>query len=350
MLVLSGEHQILRANAAFCDWLGIGEADLVGRPFGTLVTAGAAPAEALRLFLGRRQEDDTWRGSIPFDATVGARWVPLVATRLRDPAIEPGGWIVCVQTETPDVERGITGGISDDRALVQRLDAVSLLAGAVAHEINNPLMGLMGFAQLLEDRVGREGAEFVASILEQSERIRAISSRLLTFSKRSVSGFFPVPPAELLVSVLSYARATFARDNIRFTSSIPQEPLPKIHCDPAMMEQALFNLLENARAALGLLPVMSNRRRVDFQLVFPERAGRTHAQFTVCDGGGGAPSETAGLLEPLASGREESGQSLLRLVIARRIVLRHGGRLWFEQWDGGTGAFLAEIPTERPQS
>ena len=339
LVVLDGAARVVNANPEFCRLLGRGQEDALGLEFLSLVQSPSPEVEVLRAVLQGHQVHDGAR-SVPF--VVGpdtVTWGRLTLAPLP-PTAAGGGWIGTVEAVDAGPGRGRSVLAPDS----QTLEAVSLLAGGVAHEINNPLMGLMGFAQLLEDRVGTTAGDYIASLLEQAARIHAIAAHLLAFSGRSGDGFAAELSREILVSPLEAAASAMAADGIAFRTRIPEGPGPPVRCNGLLLQQALLNLFENARDSVRPLPVTGGRRWVEFELTSLEPQGRPWARFVVRDGGGGIPlPRTQGLFDPLCSERPEGADTALRIAITRRIAQRHGGRLVFES-ENGQAAFVLELP------
>jgi PAS domain S-box-containing protein len=135
----------------------------------------------------------------------------------------------------------------------QKQAAVGTLALGMAHEINNPIMGIINYAQLIKDRLqGKNEAleEFAGEIIHEAERIAGIVRGLSAFATRDIERRASVPVSDLIESALSVTRATLLRDHIKLAVAVPDD-LPAVSCDRRQIVEVLTGLLSNARDALN---------------------------------------------------------------------------------------------------
>ena len=223
-----------------------------------------------------------------------------------------------------------------------RLAAAGEMAGALAHELNQPLTALSAYAsagrQLL-DR-GAEPAQFgevIAKLLGEADRAAGVVKRLRDLFRTGTTQREPVALAELVAT----ASATFAEQarvsGVEFT--VGQIPRLTIQADRGQLEIVLRNLLANAFDAVAGLPGHTLRTvRVDAHLA---GAGRLH--IVVTDNGPGLPAALAAkVFEPFRS-TKSSGLGL-GLPISRAIAEAHGGMLRADL--DGRGRFTLELPIE----
>ena len=135
----------------------------------------------------------------------------------------------------------------------QKLAAVGTLACGMGHEINNPIMGIMNYAQLIRDGLqgkDNELGELAGEIMVETERVAGIVRSLSAFASRDTTSRAPVPVGDLVESALTPARAELADDQITVKVDLPDN-LPAVACDRAQIEQVLTSLLSNAHDALN---------------------------------------------------------------------------------------------------
>jgi PAS domain S-box-containing protein len=135
----------------------------------------------------------------------------------------------------------------------QKLAAVGTLACGMGHEINNPIMGIINYAQLIKDRLqGKDEAleEFADEIVIEAERIAGIVRGLSAFATRDTATRAVVPVSEFIDAALSPMRAMLTHDHITLAVDVPDD-LPTVLCDPRQIEQVLTSLVSNARDALN---------------------------------------------------------------------------------------------------
>ncbi|HUW58499.1 MAG TPA: ATP-binding protein [Planctomycetota bacterium] len=222
----------------------------------------------------------------------------------------------------------------------RRLEILGEMAAGVAHEIRNPLGGIVLYAGLLE----RELAEcpgslrLVRSILSGVQSLDAIVGDLLSFTR----GFEPAPGRCCLASVVAQALMDAVGDIGRTEIRVQREfadPDVELEADEGLLRRAVLNLVRNAVQAMG--------REGD--LFVRTGAGQgTQAEscwMEVTDTGPGiAPDMETRLFEPYVTNKE--GGTGLGLAIVQKIVESHGGRVTAENRDGGGASFRITLPLQ----
>lgn len=235
--------------------------------------------------------------------------------------------------------------VTDERALTRRLIesekmiAIGNLAGGVAHEINNPLGGILAFSQLMKRDAGRteQDLEALDLIEESAMRCKRIVESLLKFSRRpkledrrSFSLNKCVEDAAVLfkAQLKKYPRGQL---------SLELAPtLPEVYGDSSQLGQVVLNLLQN-----GLQAIPNGEGRLSIKT----EAADGYAWFTVTDTGTGIPAENlARIFEPHFTTKPPGEGTGLGLSIAYRIVEDHGGHFSVESKPGQGSAFTVRIP------
>jgi PAS domain S-box-containing protein len=242
--------------------------------------------------------------------------------------------------------------VSDRRAQDARLaralasleaanEALMEFAAVAAHDLAAPLRTVSGFAELLEEQYGTllpdEARNWVGSMLGETERMREFIDELLAYAR---AGAPTSTAAETrLNDVARKALDALAPEIERSAASIELGGLPVVIGDDGRLQQVLQNLLSNSLKfrASDRPPIV----RVD-----AEAAGSVWT-VTVTDNGVGVPeAEWSRIFAPFsrgASGDEQPGHGL-GLTICRRIVERHGGRIWVESAADGGSRFCFTLP------
>jgi signal transduction histidine kinase len=230
----------------------------------------------------------------------------------------------------------------------QRLESIGTLASGVAHEINNPVQGIMNYAELIATAPDSsdQTREFALEIGQESERVATIVRNLLAFSRQE--GDRPPGPAkvgDIVEGTLSLVHTVLRKDQISLGLAIADE-LPLVHCRPQQIQQVIMNLVTNARDALGARwPDYHEQKRIDIRAQAFERDGQDWVRLSVCDHGGGVPGDVVGrIFDPFFTTKGRDQGTGLGLAVSHGIVAEHGGELWLENKPGESATFHLELP------
>jgi PAS domain S-box-containing protein len=331
---VDAQGRVITWNRASEQMLGIPGADAVGRRLGVEVAPAADPAQWEALWLALLREGVVARevtllghASLPADK----REIPLhvEARLLRDGQQVRGAVIVALDLrERRGLERQVLRS--------QKLAAVGLLAAGIAHEINNPLSGVVGYSKLLLERSLPDGVrEKVEKIAQSGERCRKIVEGVLLFSRQQDGGERrPVDLRALIDRVLAIGEYQWRMHNIRILRELEGELV--ISADADQIEQVVLNLLSNAADAMprGGAVTVSLRRLAD-----------GGAQLVVADQGHGIPEEIqARIFDPFFSTKEIGKGTGLGLAISYGIVQDHGGDIVVQSSPGHGATFVVTLP------
>ena len=233
---------------------------------------------------------------------------------------------------------------SDERLLQERLlqsekmASVGQLVSGVAHELNNPLTGVMGFAQLL---LARDLDELVRSQIQtiyvEAERAAKIVQNLLSFARRRKPTKELADINALVQRVLELRSYDFTVRNIALDMTLDTR-MPKVRVDPDQIQQVFFNLIKNAEQAV----IDSHNGG---QLTVTTAATPTGIRVTVADDGSGiSPEDQRRIFDPFFTTKEAGQGTGLGLTICYSIIDEHGGRIWMENMAEGGAAFHVDLP------
>jgi signal transduction histidine kinase/DNA-binding response OmpR family regulator len=230
------------------------------------------------------------------------------------------------------------------RQLIQteKLAAIGQLAAGVAHEINNPLTGILGFAQLLiqEEGLTPQQREDLESIYKQSQRCRTIIQNLLQFSHRKEPKMEDIDMAPLVETTLKLVQYDFKTSGIELAVDVPSG-LPPIHGDPNQLQQVFLNLLTNARQALE--PKKAGGK---ISISAVAREGWVVLEFS--DNGTGIPQEHLGkIFDPFFTTKPVGKGTGLGLSISYGIIQQHQGKIRAESAPGKGSTFVIELPARK---
>jgi nitrogen-specific signal transduction histidine kinase len=214
----------------------------------------------------------------------------------------------------------------------EKLSAIGQLVAGVAHELNNPLTSVIGYAQLLEEelvdvrrpenlRPGPEIARDLRRIAEESERAARIVRNLLAFARRQSAERAPQDLTELVGRVLSLRSYEFRQNDIELCTDFPSG-LPPVVADASQLQQALLNLILNAEQAMRAAPA----RRLTVGARFDEIAAAVEL-FVTDTGHGIDHSNLSRIFDPFFTTREVGEGTGLGLSICYGIIRDHGGEI-----------------------
>lgn len=222
----------------------------------------------------------------------------------------------------------------------ERLASLGMLAAGVAHEVNNPLGGILALTALtLEDlppdHPDRHNLEVV---VRQTERCRDIVKGLLDFSRQSDTTMEVLDVNEVIDQTLSLVGQQAAFLNVELVRDFAAD-LPRVNADRQQLQQVLLNLLVNAAQS------MQERGRV----TVGTRAAPDAVEIRVTDTGCGIPPEVIDrIFDPFFTSKQGGQGTGLGLAIAYGIVTRHRGTITASSTVGEGTTFTVRLPAHAP--
>jgi two-component system NtrC family sensor kinase len=239
--------------------------------------------------------------------------------------------------------------VTDERLMAEqllqreKLAAVGQLVSGVAHELNNPLAGIMAFAQLLEIAPGipDEQRDAVQTIFREARRAAKIVSNLLLFARERAPERTSTDLNTVLRDTLELRRYVLYTQQVEVVLDL-DEALPTVRADPFQLQQVLLNLLTNAEHALksaaGPKRITLQTRRV---------GGRIIAR--VSDTGHGIPAEQIDrIFNPFFTTKDVGEGTGLGLSISDGIIRQHGGEITVHSVVGRGTTFTIRLPIVPP--
>jgi signal transduction histidine kinase len=234
-----------------------------------------------------------------------------------------------------------------DRAKLQqqlrhadRLATIGQLAAGVAHELNEPLANILGFAQLAKKSLGlpAQTEQDIEKIVVSALHAREVIKKLLTFARQ-------MPPTKTRVNLnkiveegLYFLESRCAKQGVELIRSLRPD-LPEINADPTQLQQILVNLMVNA------LHAMANGGRLTVKTL----ADDSHVSLAVEDTGTGMAEEVKGkLFTPFFTTKDVGQGTGLGLAVVHGIVTSHGGAINVESEVGRGARFEIKLPIIEP--
>lgn len=246
---------------------------------------------------------------------------------------------------------------------IEKMASLGKLAATVAHELNNPLEGILTYAKLIGRRL-RKGGEIPAAVQQTIDEIDLIQretarcgnivKNLLLFAKKQETAFSHVPVRQIVEKAEQILRHHFQRSNVQFQTVFPTAE-PVLLCDENQIQQALVALFVNAVEAMPGGGKLTVEVRQDVR--------QDELTILVQDSGVGvAPEDIPRLFEPFFT-TKEGGQGVgLGLSVVYGILERHEGRISVESELGKGATFIMTFhkavtggdriifPAKRPQT
>ena len=222
---------------------------------------------------------------------------------------------------------------------LEKMAAIGRLVSGVAHELNNPLAGILGYAQLVTRcELEPSTRRMVDVILAQAERAGKIVQNFLSLAAKTEPKRTAFNLNDTIRSVIQLREYQEAVDNIVITSDL-SEDLPFAWGDPHQMEQVFLNLVINAEDAIDDV----RRRPGTIHVKTSVEGGRI--QVTVADNGSGIHArDMARIFDPFFTTKEKQRGTGLGLSICAEIVKDHGGELYAWSTYGMGSTFTLEMP------
>lgn len=231
----------------------------------------------------------------------------------------------------------------------QKLESLGTLAGGVAHEINNPINGIINYAQLISEETGisEKAREHCGEIIYEGERIAGIVKALLSFSRQDNQTHSPADIKDIIQRAVMLLHTVMRHDQIQLDISIPNG-LPNIKCRSQQIQQVLMNLLTNARDALNAkYKGFDSDKRIMINCSLFEREARRWIRVAVEDNGTGIPEAVhEKLFDPFFTTKPRDAGTGLGLSVSHGIVKDHHGELYFESKTGEYTKAILELPVD----
>ena len=231
---------------------------------------------------------------------------------------------------------------SAENRLVQaaKLAAVGEMAAAIAHELNNPLTSVTGFAELALSDISEESEtrKDLEIVMREAVRARDVVRRLLDFARQSESSRARASLNDVVDDVVALSRHLIHTSGVTL-NLVLEEDLPWILVDVNQMKQVLLNLIHNA------LQAMPSGGELTISTKSTARGGRDWIKVSVQDTGIGIPKvDQARIFEPFYTTKGQEGGTGLGLSVTYGIITDHGGQIDVESQPGAGSKFSVWLP------
>jgi len=226
-----------------------------------------------------------------------------------------------------------------------RLASLGQLSASVAHEINNPIAGVLNLSMLLQRMLKDDGVppgrieefrKYLGQVVSETTRVGRIVSDLLAFSRRSKPQRVPADLNKIVRMTLSLVQHKMKLSNVT-VEQLLCESLPAAACDASQIQQVVLNLVLNAAEATQ----SKSERRVT---VSTERCG-SEVRLVVADNGEGIqPENLTKIFDPFFTTKSEGKGVGLGLAVSYGIIQAHGGDIEVKSEAGEGATFIVTLP------
>ncbi|HBB67256.1 MAG: hypothetical protein A2X28_11380 [Elusimicrobia bacterium GWA2_56_46] len=338
LIVTDTQYRIILANPAFCGLAGRPLDEVIGKPCyeafhrcdtPCFTKTGECSAKAA-LETKKPARAEYKREAPGGTASYEARSYPLLNNE--------GDVISVIQTITDTTEQK---NMEARTRQSEKMSAIGQLAAGVAHEINNPMGIILGFAQSLVKTV-KENDPLktpLKSIEREAMRCKELVQNLLVFSRASSRSAHPAfDPNSSIESALSLILPQARMQNVEIVKDL-RSPLPMITADSGQLQQVIINLCSNA------IDAMPSGGRLTIGTSLSRRDGKDFIRIDVSDTGSGIPKELhAKIFNPFFTTKEVGKGTGLGLSLVHEIVTRHAGTIELESEPGKGAKFSVYLP------
>ena len=235
-----------------------------------------------------------------------------------------------------------------DSIRTAKMAAIGELAAGVAHEINNPITGIINFAQILLDNYELDpaGIDIVQKIMKEGDRIAAITHNLISFARADSRRPEPVNPVDIIKESLALVQHQLQKDGIMVVTDFPENDA-LIVADFRQLQQVILNLISNSRYALNARYYGHDpHKKIEISCLKKQDNNHSFYRITIKDYGTGMPqSLLERLFEPFFTTKPPGEGTGLGLSISYGIIKDHKGDLRVNSILDKFTEMIIELPT-----
>jgi two-component system NtrC family sensor kinase len=226
----------------------------------------------------------------------------------------------------------------DQLVQTEKLSAIGKFVAGVAHELNNPLTGVIGFSEMLQDTgINEHQQNYLNRIIDSAERCHRIVQSLLSFSRRRRPERTSVNINQLIETTIEIFNYELPASNIEVTSDFASD-LPALLIDPHQVQLVFLNILNNARQAIE-----SQQTNGSIHITTELVEARVRISFR--DNGPGIPTENLSqIFDPFFTTKSVGEGTGLGLSLAYGIIHEHDGTITARNNNNKGVTFIIELP------
>lgn len=322
IFVLDDQQRLVRVNQAFATAFGMHPKDIVGRQcldlFGTVIGSDNHPDDGTPGTCERKIGDATYQISM-FPLQEGDR-----------------GLTIHVMKNITEVKK-----LKDQLYNADKLASIGLLVSGVAHEINNPLTGVIAYSELIAMKTTDENVRAdLKKVLDSAERCKKIVDNLLTFSRQNAPSKSLESVNDIIDRAIDLRNYWLKSGNVEVVKDYAA--ITTVFVDAQQIQQVIHNLLLNAEQSIVAAGVKHGK--ISFSTRFDRDAGAVF--ISIKDNGQGIPQEIMPrIFDPFFSTKRAGARTGLGLSISHGIITEHGGTILAENASDGGAIFIIKLPT-----
>lgn len=336
-LVVSNDNRILEANPATCAAAKKRRAEVIGKRVCDILHHGHGGDNQcpLEQFIGY-QKTRISEAELP---GLHGKYMLTVS-----PLLEERGEI----NATLLVARNLTEEevLRAEAIRVAQLAEIGELSSGIAHEINNPINGIINYAQIILDAPeDPEAGDHLRNIISEGKRIAGIISNLLDFARRREEVLAPSEIKIITSNSLQLVDHLLKKDGIICSVDFA-DSLPPLMCNEQQLQQVVLNMISNARFALNTkYPQPCPEKRLDIRGELRKKGNQDSIRLTFTDFGVGIKPEILDrLFDPFFSTKPKGEGTGLGLSISHGLVRDHGGYIRVQSKLGEWSRFIIDLP------
>ncbi|MEW6599998.1 MAG: PAS domain S-box protein [Nitrospirota bacterium] len=328
ILYLDDEYRIISTNKFFNDFTGFGDGELPGKKcyeaIGEYADDQAKKGSEKVCSFCRKEECTAIKKPVTMERPVKDKFIRVTTI----PELDEKGNIYRFMEIVEDITDRKRAEAEAVRA--SHLAALGELAAGVAHEINNPINGIINYTQILLNKSidGSRDREIMERIIKEGDRIANIVRNLLSFSRDSKGDRTPANIADIISETLGLIEVQLKKDGIMLIVDVPRT-LPAVLVQPQQIEQVFLNIISNARYALNTKYLGTHENKIlRITVKTSSDIPMSCIQIVFHDRGTGIEPEIINkVMNPFFSTKPGSAGTGLGLSISHGIISNHGGKL-----------------------
>lgn len=348
IVYLDDNYRIISTNKFFDDFTGFGEGELAGRTCYETVGEYANDhtrqgREKICSFCNRGLCTSS-KKPVTMERPFKDKFIRVTTI----PELDENGYIERFMEIVEDITDRKRAEAEAVRA--SHLAALGELAAGVAHEINNPINGIINYTQILLNKSTETSREhdIAGRIIKEGDRIANIVRNLLSFARDNKGDRMPANIADIISETLGLTEVQLRKDGIILMLNVPGT-LPAVFVQPQQVEQVFLNIISNARYALNTKYKGTHKDKI-LEITAEKITGevRPYIKVVFHDRGTGISPEVLNkIMNPFFSTKPADIGTGLGLSISHGIISDHGGRLAIDSAEGMFTKVTVELPVRQ---